>query len=40
MQLVNLNPRNAMQEAMRLADLLVQGTEKVVVMAGVLRQLS
>ncbi len=33
------NPRNAMQEAIRLADLLVQGTEKVAVMVGLLRQL-
>jgi predicted phosphate transport protein (TIGR00153 family) len=39
--LLNLyNPRNAMQEALRLADLLVQGTEKVAVMVGLLRQLS
>lgn len=39
--LLNLyNPRNAMQEAMRLADLLLQGTEKVAVMVGLLRQLS
>lgn len=34
------NPRKAKQEAMRLADLLVQGTEKVAVMVGLLRQLS
>jgi predicted phosphate transport protein (TIGR00153 family) len=33
------NPRNAMQEAIRLADLLVQGTEKVAAMVGLLRQL-
>jgi predicted phosphate transport protein (TIGR00153 family) len=39
--LLNLyNPRNAMQMAVRLADLLVQGTEKVAVMVGLLRQLS
>ena len=39
--LLNLyNPRNATQMAMRLADLLVQGTEKVAVMVGLLRQLS
>ncbi len=41
MKSLNLyNPRNAMQEALRLADLLVQGTEKVAVMVGLLRQLS
>jgi predicted phosphate transport protein (TIGR00153 family) len=34
------NPRNAMQAAIGLADLLVQGTEKVAVMVGLLRQLS
>jgi predicted phosphate transport protein (TIGR00153 family) len=39
--LLNLyNPRNAMQMAVRLADLLVQGSEKVAVMVGLLRQLS
>jgi predicted phosphate transport protein (TIGR00153 family) len=34
------NPRKTMREATRLADLLVQGTEKVAVMVGLLRQLS
>jgi predicted phosphate transport protein (TIGR00153 family) len=34
------NPRKAMREATRLADLLVQGSEKVAVMVGLLRQLS
>ncbi|UCF91752.1 MAG: DUF47 domain-containing protein [Desulfobacterales bacterium] len=34
------NPRKTMQEARRLADLLVEGTEKVAVMVGLLRQLS
>ena len=39
--LLNLyNPSNAMQEAIGLADLLVQGAEKVEVMVGLLRQLS
>ena len=32
------NPRDAMQEALRLSDLLVQGTEKVAEMVGLLRQ--
>jgi predicted phosphate transport protein (TIGR00153 family) len=34
------HPRNTMQEAIDLADLLVQGTEKVAVMVGLLRKLS
>ena len=39
--LLNLyNPSNAMHEAIGLADLLVQGAEKVEVMVGLLRQLS
>jgi predicted phosphate transport protein (TIGR00153 family) len=37
--LLNLyNPREAMQEAIHLADLLVRGAEKVAVMVGLLRQ--
>jgi len=37
--LLNLyNPRDAMQEARHLADLLVQGAEKVALMVGLLRQ--
>jgi predicted phosphate transport protein (TIGR00153 family) len=37
--LLNLyNPREAMQEALHLADLLVRGAEKVAVMVGLLRQ--
>ena len=34
------NPVNPMQEALRLSDLLVRGTEKVAEMVGLLRQLS
>ncbi len=34
------NPRKTLQKAMHLADLLVQGTEKVAAMVGLLRQLS
>jgi len=34
------NPRETMQEALRLSDLLVQGTEKVAAMVGLLRHLS
>ena len=39
--LLNLyNPRKTLSESIDLADLLVQGTEKVAVMVGLLRQLS